>query len=259
MSPTLRTVRTTFGSAWKEATANRRGFWTQVTVMVANDIVWIIFWALFFDRVGDLRGWGLDQIMVLFAVLTTSGGVVLGLFNNVRHIGELASTGGLDSVLALPTSPLLQLLTRRVNTVHLGDLFFGVVLFLVFGNPTPTRFAVFLFGVVCASLIMGGFLVLMGSTSFFVSRNEGADLGFHAILLFSSYPVDIFAGATRIFLYAVVPAGFVTSVPTELVDDFHPGWAAGTAGVAVLVAFLGWAAFTVGLRRYTSGAVWTAA
>ncbi len=247
----------TWGAAWKEARANRKAFWSQIAIMVANDLVWVIFWVLFFNRVGDVRGWGLDQLMVLFAVLTTAAGVVLGLLNNVRRLGELISTGGLDPVLALPTSPLAHLLSRRIETVNVGDLVFGVVLFAVLGHPTPTRTAVFVYGVICAVLILTGFLVLMGSTSFLVSRNEASDLGFHAVVLFSSYPVDFFSGTTRLLLYAVVPAGFVTTVPTRLVDDFSLGWAAALLGVALSVAALGWAAFTVGLRRYTSGAVWT--
>lgn len=252
----VRGVAATWVSAWREAVANRRGLWTHVAVMIANDVVWVVFWFLFFDRVGEIRGWDVDRLMVLFAILTTSAGAVLGLTNNVRRIGQLAGSGELDATLALPVPPLAHVLARRVDTVHVGDVIFGIVLFTVLGAPTPQRVAVYVFGVVCASLIMGGFLVLLGSVSFWVGRNEAGELGFHAILLFANYPVDIFSGAARVFLYAVVPAGFVTSVPTRLVDDFHLGWAAAVLGVAIAVATAGWAAFTLGLRRHASGAVW---
>lgn len=259
MNTSLSTMVVTWATAWREAWANRRNFWTQITVMVLNDVVWVVFWILFFDRVGTLHGWDLDRLLVLFAILTTSAGIVLGLFNNVRRIGTMAATGELDAVLSLPTAPLAHLLCRRIETVNVGDLFFGIVLFAVFADPTPQRTAVFVFGVVCAVFIIGGFLVLLGSISFWASRNEAGELGFHAIVLFANYPADIFSGSTRLFLYAVVPAGFVSTAPTRLVEDFDPAWAAGVAGVAVLMAVAGWAAFTLGLRRYTSGAVWTAA
>lgn len=62
----------TWVTAWREALANRRGFWTQVTLMVVNDIVWILFWILFFRRVGEVRGWAVDDVLVLLAILTTS-------------------------------------------------------------------------------------------------------------------------------------------------------------------------------------------
>ncbi len=255
----MRVARATLAAAWQEAWANRRGFWLQVGIMSVNDLGWIVFWAFFFGRVNDVKGWDFDRIMVLFAILATAAGIVLGLLNNSRRMGELASTGGLDAALALPTSPLVHALCRRVEATNVGDLFFGVGCFLILGQPTVERTLVFAFGVGCAVLILGGFLVAMGSLSFYTSPNEASDLGFHAMLLFANYPVDIFSGATKIFLYVVVPAGFVTSVPALLVDDFDLRWAAGMLCVALTVAFVGWLTFTLGLRRCTSGATWVAA
>ena len=55
----------------------------------------------------------------------------------------------------------------------------------------------------------------------------------------------------------VVPAAFVSSVPAHLLDSFATGEAALLAAVSAAFAGAGWAAFTLGLRRYTSGAVWT--
>lgn len=247
----------TWVTAWREALANRRGFWTQVTLMVVNDIVWILFWILFFRRVGEVRGWAVDDVLVLLAILTTSAGWVLGAMNNTRQLGQLVAGGELDAALGLPVPTLPHLLVRKVETLFLGDLAFGVVLFATLGRPTPTRLVVFAFGVACSVLIITGFLVLVGSLAFYIGRNEGGELGFHALLLFSAYPVDIFSGTAKFFLYVVVPAGFVSSVPARLVNDFDPRWAAAVASVALGLSALGWGAFTAGLRRYASGSTWT--
>ena len=99
--------------------------------------------------------------------------------------------------------------------------------------------------------------MLTGSLGLFTGRSESGELGFHAILLFAAYPVDVFAGAIRIFLYLVVPAGFVTTAPARLIDDFDARWAAASVGVACGFAALAWLTFYRGLRRYSSGAVWT--
>ena len=252
----MRAITRTWATAWSEAWSNRRGFWTQVGLMFVNDTVWIVFWVLFFRRVGQVRGWDIGQVLVLFAVLTTSVGFVLGMMNNVRRLGQLAADGELDSALSLPVPTLPHLLVRRIETLFVGDLFFGLAIFALFGHPTPGRLVVFVFGVACAVLLITGFLVLLGSLSFFVGRNEGGELGFHALLLFSSYPVDIFTGPTKIFLYAVVPAGFVTSVPARLVAEFDLRWALAAAAISLSFAVAGWAAFSAGLHRYTSGSVW---
>jgi ABC-2 type transport system permease protein len=247
------TARGAFAEAW----ANRAGFWSQITAMAVNDIAWVGFWALFFDRVGTVRGWDRDRVLLLLAVLTTSAGFVLGLLGNARRIGQVAAAGELDAALALPVPTLPYLLVRRVEPVHLGDLVFGVVLFAAAGHPSPARTATYLLGVAASVLLLTGFLVAIGSTAFFAGRGDAGELGFHAVLLFASYPIDVFTGGAKVFLYTVVPAAFVAAVPAKLVDSFDRSLAVVAVGVAVAFAALGWALFERGLRRYTSGSMWT--
>jgi ABC-2 type transport system permease protein len=225
--------------------------------MLANDIVWVIFWLLFFHRVGTVRGWNSDRILLLYAMLTTAGGLALGVFSNCRRVGMLVGGGELDSVLALPVSPLLYLLVRRVETIFLGDVVFGLVLFATTGEPTPSRVALFVGGVVAATTLLIGFLVTMGSVSFFAGRGEAGELGLHSIVLLASYPVDIFGGATKALLHTAIPAAFVASAPSTLVDTPHPIDALALFSAALAFAVLGWATFSAGLRRYTSTGLWT--
>ena len=48
-----------------------RGFWFQVGIMAANDVAWVVFWVLFFRKVGTLKGWDTHKVLLLFAILTT--------------------------------------------------------------------------------------------------------------------------------------------------------------------------------------------
>jgi ABC-2 type transport system permease protein len=251
----LATVRAAAAESW----ANRQAFWVQVLAMVANDLAWVAFWVLFFDRVGTLRGWDTDRVLLLFAVLTTSAGLVLGFLSNARSVGRLAAEGQLDSVLALPVPPLAYLLVRRIETTNLGDFVFGVVLFAVAGSPTVERTAVYVVGSLAGAVLLTGFLVATGSLAFFGGRGETGEFGLHAMLLLASYPADIFTGASKAILYTAVPAAFVAAVPSTLIDDFDLTRAFALLGAATVFATAGWALFTLGLRRYTSGSVWTRA
>lgn len=255
----MRALRVTMRGALAEAWANRAGFWAQVATMVVNDLSWVAFWVIFFGQVGEVRGWDRDGVLMLQAILTTTGGIVLGLFGNTRSIGRLAAQGELDAALSLPVPPLAYLLVRRVEPVNLGDLAFGLLLFSVVGGTSPARWLTYVLVVACACVVLTGFLVAAGSVSFFAGRNDAGELSFHGMLLFASYPVDVFGGAGRLFLHTVVPAAFVAAVPAKLVDSFDPGLALLAVLAAVVFATLGWVVFTVGLRRYTSGAVWTRA
>jgi ABC-2 type transport system permease protein len=253
MSALGATVRAALAEAW----ANRRGFWTQVGAMIVNDIVWVVFWLLFFHKVGTLRGWDSHRVLLLLAVLTTSAGFVLGVLGNSRRIGRLAADGELDAVLALPVPTLAYLLVRRIETTNLGDLAFGIVLFGVTGHPTPERTAIYLGASALAVVLLTGFLVVAGSTAFFVGRNEGGELGFQAMLMFAMYPVDIFTGPARALLYTVIPAAFIGAVPARLLTSWDPSVALGALAAATIFAVGAWSMFRIGLRRYTSGSVWT--
>jgi ABC-2 type transport system permease protein len=244
----VRAVLATMRAAAAESWANRQVFGVQVTVMVVNDLAWVGFWLLFFDRVGTVRGWDADRVLLLFAMLTTSAGLVLGFLANARSVGRLAADGELDAVLV-----------RRIETTNLGDFVFGIVLFAVAGTPTLERTALYVAGTLAGAVLLTGFLVATGSLAFFGGRGETGEFGLHAMLLLASYPADIFTGASKAVLYTAVPAAFVAAVPSTLVDDFDATTALVLAAAAAFFATAGWTLFTLGLRRYTSGSLWTRA
>jgi ABC-2 type transport system permease protein len=246
-------------NAFAEVVAKPRALGVQMLIMAINDFVWVVFWVLFFDQVGTLGGWDRDTIILLQAVLTTAGGLSLGLFANARRIGTMAVEGDLDAVLALPVSPLRFVLVRRVEPVNLGDLAFGLALFFVACDPTLGRTVVFLLVSLASATLLTGFLVLAGALAFFTGRSESGELGFHSMLLLGAYPVDLFAGAIRVVLFTLIPAAFISAVPAQLIEDFDLGRAVALAGVSTLLALAAGATFTAGLRRYTSGSVWTRA
>jgi ABC-2 type transport system permease protein len=255
MSAALATFRAAVAEAW----ANRRSFWTQLAAMFVNDIAWVAFWVLFFDEVGTVRGWARGDVLMLLAVITTTAGFVLGVTGNVRRIAALMADGELDAALALPMPTLVHLLARRIEPVNVGDIAFGVVLFAVAGHPTPARTAVFAASCALGALVYGGFLLTVGSLALRGGRGETSELAFHAITMLASYPADIFTGSTKLVLYTVVPAAFVSTVPVRLVDELDGRWVAAAVGAAVVAAGLGVATFQSGLRRYTSGSAWTRA
>ena len=253
----MRSLLATMRTAMSSATTNRRGLTFAVTVMVVNDAAWVAFWVLFFRRTGTVRGWDRDSVVLLLAVLTTSGGLSLGLLANARWIGSLVTGGGLDEVLSLPVPTLAHLLVRRVEPTNLGDLVFGIGLFAVAGHPTVLRTGVFVLVVLASSALMTSFLVITGSLAFFGGRNEGGELGFHALLLLGAYPVDVFAGTAKVLLYTVVPAAFVSSVPARLIEAFQLRTAAGLLVVTAIFILGAHMIFAVGLRRYASGSIWS--
>src|SRR5690606_5897407 len=102
--------------------------------------------------------------------------IALGVTANARHLGAIATEGGLDSALSLPTSTLAHVLVRRIEPVNLGDVVFGLTLFTFFGEPTPSRIGLFALAVAASATIMISFLVLTGSLAFYAGRSETGEL-----------------------------------------------------------------------------------
>lgn len=254
-----RSMWATGRSALLEATANRRAFAFQAIVMILNDLAWIGFWVIFFHKAGTVRGWNTDQLILLQAVLTTGGGISLGFLANARHLSRIIGDGGLDAALSLPVRPLAHLLVRKFEPIAMGDVLFGIGLFVVAGHPSLERTALFVFAVVASTVLLTSFLVLVGSLTFFTGKGDSAEIGFNSILVLGAYPVDLFAGSSKLFLYTVVPAAFIATVPAKLIEHFDVGSAVALVGSASSFAIAGAVTFRLGLRRYASGSVWTRA
>jgi ABC-2 type transport system permease protein len=228
--------------------------------MLANDAALILFWVLFFDRVGEVRGWDFRHLLALFGVISTVTGVAMGVLGNARRLGQVIADGGLDAALTLPVDPLGYLLVRQVDTALLGDLLFGPAMFALSGYATPASTLVFLFACACGTAVFVSFLVILGSITLYAGgRGEQGDAGFHSVLMLASYPLDVFGGAVRLLLFTVLPAAFISGVPTELVTRFDWGRAGLMLGVSFGAVVAARMVFQGGLARYRSGAVWTRA
>jgi viologen exporter family transport system permease protein len=256
MKAIARTMKTALIEAW----TNRKSFWLQISFMIANDLAIVIFWMLFFRKVGTVRGWNTGHVLVLFGVLANVTGIAMGVLANARRLGQMVADGELDAVLSLPVNPLLYLLVRRVDTALLGDLVFGPLIFLGSGHATVETSVVFVLTSLCAAAFFVSFLVILGSVTLFLGgRGEQAELGFQALLMLASYPIDLFGGFIKLLLFTAIPAAFVTGLPTRLLTRFDWGEAALFLAGSLGAVLLAGAIFNAGLAHYRSGALWTRA
>jgi len=236
------------------AMAYRGAFFLQVAGMLLNDAMLLFFWWVLFERLPTLRGWDLAGVMTLYGIVAFGFGAATVVCGNAFLVARVIASGNLDYYLALPADPLVHLLVSRMSLPAWGDLFFGLVVFLV---ATPDQWAslpLFLLLGLLAGLVLVAFSVLVGSLAFWVgSADNLAAQAINALITFSLYPVEIFPGVVRVLLYTLIPAAFVGSMPAGLLSDFS--WerlatlVAFTAGITLAARWV----FRWGLRRYESG------
>ncbi|CAM3944728.1 ABC-2 family transporter protein [Alicyclobacillus pomorum] len=109
--------------------------------------------------------------------------------------------------------------------------------------------------VAAATSLLIGFVILAQSLVFFIGGREGigGQLA-EAFLTFSHYPSTIFHGVViRVLIFAVMPAGLISSLPSAIVDQVRPWILWVSLGVGVWQVWLGRWVFYKGLKIYSSG------
>ena len=232
----------------------RASFISQVFGMFINDMIWVAFWVLYFTRFPVLKGWTLDDVIVLWASLAFSFGLVSGILGNARRIPQMVVTGQLDYYLALPKNVLWHLLIAQIRPIALGDAIFGPVLLVVMVELTWAKVAVFLATALVASCVWLGIMLIGGSLAFYMGNAEVVNNQiFNGVIHFSSYPITIFDGSVKVLLYTLLPAGFITGLPVELMRQWSWLRFGQQALAGAFFLGLGILLFNGGLRRYESG------
>lgn len=232
----------------------RVSFWVQIVTMIANDCLWLFFWWTYFHQFPLTHGWQATDIIVLWSVAACGFGVAMAVFGNAPSIAALIMNGGLDAYLTMPRYALLHVCIAASDPTAWGDIIFAVGAYTLFLHPNVWQFGLFVFLGLLAGLIFTAFLVILCSLAFFLGNTEGlARQMLGALTSFSTYPMNIFSGVVRLLLFTVVPAGFISFVPLQLLHRFTwPlfGW---MVGFTVLFVGIAVGIFELGLRRYESG------
>ncbi len=232
----------------------RVSFWMQIITMVANDSLWLFFWWTYFHQFPLANGWRSTDVVILWAVSACGFGISVGVFGNTRQIATLIMNGGLDAYLGMPRYALLHVCIAATDPTAWGDVLFAIGAFLLFLHPDLFHIVLFVLLVFLVSLILTSFLVILCSLAFFLGNTEGlAQQLFGALISFSTYPMNIFNGAVRLLLFSIVPAGFVSFVPMQLLHQFTWPLFGLLLGFTALIIAIAVGIFELGLHRYESG------
>lgn len=251
----LKFLKTLAGVNLASAMEYRASFLSQIFGMMINNGIYFIFWLIFFDRFGTIRGYNIGEIYLLFAIVTFGYGIAYMFAGNTSgNLAYLIAQGRLDYYLVFPRNVLLHVVFSRMIVSAIGDLTFGVVAYLFTGRFHPVEITLFLVTSLLVALILSAFAILAGSLAFFLGNSQQSSHQLNMTLLtFALYPNSLFSGAARFMLYTIVPAAFVGSVPVQIIQERNGLLLLGLAGVVVVIWGVATAVFYAGLRRYESG------
>lgn len=236
----------------------RFSFLLTVGTMIINNMVWVFFWSVYFARFPVLNGWELRDVMLMWAVTAGGYGIATTLFGNTNRISNIVATGQLDTYLAQPKPVLLHVLISRMSVSAIGEFIFALLIFLFVGDLTLLGIFKFIVALLLAMSIFVFFGVLTQSLAFYIGNAEG--LGQQIFMTFATiatYPSDIFRGLSKIIVFTILPAGFISYLPIGLLKELQMEFLLGACGMVLLLAVSSTWVFYRGLKRYGSGNMMT--
>lgn len=232
----------------------RGAFISQMVAMFINDGVWVVFWSLFFTRFPVLRGWGVTDVITVWAVTAAGFGLATAIFGNATNLARLIAQGQLDVWMLYPRPVLPHLLLGKMSASAWGDALFGYVVYVVFIKPDLLHLLMFVALTFSVMLLFIGFLVFTGCLSFFLGNAIAlAEQWFFGMITFSTYPAVLFDGLIKLLLFTLIPAGFVSYLPIEALHSLSLGHALLSLAGALTVLTASVILFYHGLKRYESG------
>ena len=232
----------------------RASFLTQAVGMFLNNGIYFIFWLIFFDRFTELKGYRINEIFLLFAVVTFGFGLAFTTAGNTRNLSSFIAQGRLDYYLTLPRPVLPHVLFSRMDIFAMGDFSFGIMAYMFTGRFDVVSIALFLVVSCLVAMIFVSVFTIFGCLAFFIGNANEISFNLSmSMVTFSMYPNGIFQGFVRVILYTLIPAAFVGAVPVEIVDTSNMQLLLILGSVALFSSLLAGTIFQFGLRRYESG------
>ena len=232
----------------------RVNFLVQVFGMMLNNAAFALFWKVLIGKVGSVGGYGFSEVMLVWALVSTSFGLAHVVFGNVRSIGQIVQKGELDLYLLQPKNVFLNVLASRTIVSAWGDFLYGFIVLALVPGFDIGRLALFGLLSVSGATIFASTFAAAESLCFFLGDASGlSDAVTEFLLSFSLYPEGIFGKEMRWLFYTIVPSGFIAFIPLAVLRSVDWPILPLVMGVAAVYAAGSYGLFRLGLRRYESG------
>lgn len=232
----------------------RGNFILQTIGMVINDVFLLFFWWILFQKVGTIKDYGMNEMLLVYSITTFSFGISMTLWGNQSLISRMIMTGEIDSFLILPRPVLSHILVSRISLSALGDLVFGFFLFFFSGYLSLLNFLLFILLGVMGAVLLCAYNVLFHSFTFWYGDFTAvAEVVPDSIITFSLNPEGIYTSVSKVIIQTVIPAMYFSFLPVRLIKEFSI-----FSFLFLLIADTGFVlaahiVFYKGLKRYESG------
>ena len=210
-------------------------------------------------QVPALRGWSLDEVLLMFGLITAARSLNHMFGDNLWRLGWLyVRTGDFDRFLLRPINPLFHFIADRFCQDGVGYLLVALALIVKASLGlhllwTPLTLLCAAGAVLGGGLIFFGVNLITACSAFWITESLPVTLGAFMTHEFAQYPLNLYGRGVTLVLTFVLPYGLISFYPVRAIARGEFGvlaWAAPLAGL-MLTAIGTWV-WGRGLRRYGS-------
>ncbi len=232
----------------------RVSFLSQTFGMILNNSTFIFFWWILFNQAETIGGYGFREVMIIWALSSCAYGLTFVLFGNVRRIAQMILNGELDAYLLQPKDVLINIIASNTVISAWGDIFYGLILFIGVNGLGLKQMGLFILFSFTGTVVLSSMLIFANSLTFYMGDSHGiSDLITEFMINFCIYPEGIYQGFTKVLVYTVIPAAFISFVPVRLLQAFSWKWFLLLAVAAMVWMLFSYLFFKRGLKKYESG------
>lgn len=229
---------------------NKVTFVSNILFMILNNACFIVQWVVIYSIKDDVGGYTFEQILLLWGVAAFTYGISRFFFYSAFDLSDAINKGELDNYLTQPKNVLLSYITGKVDVSALGDLIYG---FMIMAFYDITKFPLLVLTGVLGGITIVSTSVIFSSLAFWFGRVETFSNTINSIMTnFATYPDGIFKGIIKILFYTLLPLGFTTYVPVNILITFDLPKFLILLGATILYGGVAFLIFNLGLKRYSS-------
>lgn len=227
---------------------------------ILGQIVGIAFVWVIFQRIGDLNGWTLYEIMLIYGIAALPYGLFELFFNGIWGLTHYIRMGNFDRFMVRPLNPLFSILADQSAIHGLGNFFSGVIIIakasiglnfqwdfmsIVFVALTTFCGTIIYVSINTAAAVLSFWYIGSRNTVLFITQR---------VRDFSRYPLDIYTKPLQVFLIWIVPFAFTGFFPATFLlerNEFYP-YVYITPIVTAVCFSLTYIFWRIGMNRYQS-------
>jgi ABC-2 type transport system permease protein len=231
----------------------RGDFLISTVSLIAQNLLGFVATFIIFKSINTLNGWDFYQITFLYSFAILACMPQQLFFDNIWSLSGQVRGGDFIKYYFKPINMLFYYMSEVFDIKGLGTLVIGIVMMSVSAGRigiiwTPWNILLLISLLLCASLVVISMLLMAGSLAFWFINSQRVLIFISDAKNLAWYPLNIYNGAMKFFFTFLIPVGFISYYPAQLLLSPE-----NISAPAILAPFAGIGLFALAYQVWKKG------